>query len=105
MKNYFTPTHRLIYYSLVLVPRILRLLVFKFSHFIKSDELYLKLIYFLTFGKWLDLKHPDTLKTFNEKIQWLKLHNDTPLHTRMVDKYEVKKIIEEKLGTGLNIQV
>ena len=98
MINYFTPIRRVIYYSLVLIPRILRQIVFKCSHLIKSNELYLKLVYFLTFGKWLDLKHPESLKTFNEKIQWLKLHNDTPLFTQMVDKYEVRKIIEAKLG-------
>ena len=63
-------------------------------------KLYLKIVYFLTFGKWLNLDLPETLETFNEKIQWLKLHNDTPLHTQMVDKFEVRKIINERLGTG-----
>ena len=100
MKNYFTPTHKFLYYSLVLIPRILRLIVIKLTYCIKSDELYLKIIYFLTFGKWLDLKHPESLLTFNEKIQWLKLHNDTALFTKMVDKYEVREIIHEKLGDG-----
>ena len=87
-------------YARILIPRMLREIVFKCTHLIKSDKLYLKLVYFLTFGKWLNLDKPETLKTFNEKIQWLKLHNITPLHTRMVDKYEVRKIIEEKMGTG-----
>ena len=100
MKNYFTLPRRVLYYSLVLVPRITRLFIFHYSQYIKSDELYLKIIFFLTFGKWLNFKHPETLRTFNEKTQWLKLHNNTQLHTQMVDKYEVRKIIEEKLGSG-----
>lgn len=87
-------------YALILIPRLLREIVFKSSPFIKSDSLYLKIVYFLTFFKWLDLEHPETLLTFNEKIQWLKMHNNTQLHTQMVDKYEVRSLIKEKLGTG-----
>jgi hypothetical protein len=100
MKNYFTPTHKLMYYALVLIPRILRLIVNKLTYCIKSDETYLKIIYFLTFGKWLDFEHPEKFTTFNEKIQWLKLNSNTPLHTQMVDKYEVRDIIQKKLGEG-----
>ncbi len=40
----------------------------------------------------------DDPKTFNEKIQWLKLHVRNPEYTRMVDKYEVKNYIAEKVG-------
>ena len=38
------------------------------------------------------------LNTFNEKLQWLKLYDHNPLHTKMVDKYRVRTIIEEKIG-------
>ena len=100
MKNYFTPYRKYSRYALILVPRILRQIVFKCTRLIPSDRLYIKIVYFLTFGRWLDLDHPEKLKNFNEKIQWLKLHNNTPLHTRMADKLEVRKIIEEKLGPG-----
>ncbi len=100
MKNYFTPFRRWTYYALVLIPRILRQCVFYCTHLIASDELYLKIVYFLTFGKWLDLRHPETLKLFNEKTQWLKMHNDTALHTQMADKLGVREIIRDKLGDG-----
>ena len=60
-----------------------------------SDEMYLKLIYRLIFGRKLDLENP---KTFNEKLQWLKLHNRKPEYTLMVDKLEVKKYIAEQIG-------
>lgn len=46
-------------------------------------------------GKKLDLKNP---QTFNEKLQWLKLYDRNPEYTKMVDKYEVRKYISEKIG-------
>ena len=60
-----------------------------------SDTVYLKLIYRLIFGRKLDLKNP---QTFNEKLQWLKLNDRKTEYTTMVDKYEVKKYIAEKIG-------
>ncbi|MBC6997982.1 glycosyl transferase [Cytophaga sp. FL35] len=46
-------------------------------------------------GYSLDLKNP---KTLNEKINWLKLHDRTALHTQCSDKYEVRKFVIEKIG-------
>lgn len=59
------------------------------------DALYLKIMFRLKMGYSLDLK---TLKTFNEKLQWLKLYNRKPEYTKMVDKYEAKKVAEKILG-------
>lgn len=59
------------------------------------DEPYLKLCYYLKMHKQLDLKNP---QTFNEKMQWLKLHNRKPEYTMMVDKYRVREYIKEKIG-------
>lgn len=59
------------------------------------DALYLKTMFRLKMGYSLDLKTP---KTFNEKLQWLKLYNRKPEYTKMVDKYEAKKIAERILG-------
>lgn len=56
------------------------------------DSLYLRLIYLFMMGKKLHLKNPQTL---NEKIQWLKIHDNSPRHTKMVDKYAVKEIVEK----------
>lgn len=67
----------------------------KSSRFIPSDELYLKVYYYLKMGEKLDLKKP---KTFNQKIQWLKLHNTNPRYTQMVDKYAVREIIKNEIG-------
>lgn len=43
----------------------------------------------------LNLRNP---KTFCEKLQWLKLHDHNPLYHKLVDKYEVKRIVAEKIG-------
>lgn len=60
-----------------------------------SDETFLKLKYKNVFGKKLDLENP---KTFNEKLQWLKLYNRKPEYTIMVDKYKVRDYIARMLG-------
>ena len=58
-----------------------------------DDESFLKMAYKRKFGKELDLKNP---VTFNEKLQWLKLHDRKPEYTTMVDKYEAKAYIAQK---------
>lgn len=40
----------------------------------------------------------DNPQTFNEKIQWLKLYDSTPLKTRLADKYLVRDWVKEKIG-------
>lgn len=62
---------------------------------ILPDELYLKLYFRIKMHKRLDLKNPTT---FNEKLQWLKLYDRNPEYTRMVDKYEVKKLVADAVG-------
>lgn len=62
---------------------------------VMSDELYLKMLYKEIMGKKLNL---DTPKSFNEKIQWLKLYDRNPLYTKLVDKYEVKKYVSNLIG-------
>ena len=44
-------------------------------------------------GKNLDLNNP---KTFNEKIQWIKLYDSIPIKTLLSDKYLVKDYIKKK---------
>jgi len=56
---------------------------------------YLSYIYKKRFGKSIDWKNP---QTFNEKLQWLKLYDRKPEYTQMVDKYEAKKYVAEKIG-------
>ena len=49
--------------------------------------------YFL--GYELNLENP---KTFNEKLQWLKLYYHDPLMTKCADKYLVRDFIKETIG-------
>jgi hypothetical protein len=51
--------------------------------------------YHETTGKYLNLNHP---KTYNEKVQWLKLFDTNQLKTRLSDKYLVRQWISEKIG-------
>ena len=47
------------------------------------------------FYKKLDLKNP---RTFNEKLQWLKLYDRKPEYTIMVDKYRAKEYVASIIG-------
>jgi len=60
-----------------------------------NDKTYLRLFYRGTMGKKLNLKDP---KTFNEKLQWLKLYDRKPEYSKMVDKYEAKLYVADKIG-------
>ncbi len=46
-------------------------------------------------GYKMDWKNP---KTFNQKIQWLKVYNKKEEYTQMVDKAEAKKYVAERIG-------
>ncbi len=59
------------------------------------DRAYIKLLYRLKFGRKLNFENP---RTFQEKLQWLKLYNRKPEYTQMVDKYEVKSYISSLIG-------
>ena len=60
-----------------------------------TDERYLKLTYRLMIGKKLNLNNP---QTFNEKLQWLKIHDRNYQYTNLVDKIEAKKIVGKVIG-------
>lgn len=62
---------------------------------VKDDERYLKMLYRARIGRPLDLDDPTT---FNEKLQWLKIHDRDPLYTTLVDKAEVKPWVAERIG-------
>ncbi len=64
-----------------------------FNHW--SDEKFLRKKFKLILGYELNLQNP---QTFNEKIQWLKLHDRKPNYLSMVDKYEAKKYISSIVG-------
>ena len=61
-----------------------------------DDKTFLKLKYRLNISKELNLKCP---KTFNEKLQWLKLYDRKDIYTTMVDKNDVKKYVSDIIGS------
>lgn len=69
-----------------------------FAHHIFSDEFMCRLYSRVLLNKKVNLKNPET---FNEKIQWLKIH-DYPYNHLVIqgaDKYAVRKYIQHK-GLG-----
>ncbi len=60
-----------------------------------DDAEFLKRVFYYSMNRPLDLDNP---KTFNEKLQWLKLYNRKPEYTTMVDKYEAKKYVADIIG-------
>ena len=69
--------------------------VFKKIMHLLPDKWHIQCQYFYHFHKFANLKNP---KSFNEKLQWLKLYDRKPLYTMLVDKYAVKKWVADKIG-------
>lgn len=61
------------------------------------DKLYLRLFYFATTGRKINFKNP---VGYNEKLQWLKMNDQRPEYTRLVDKLAVRNHIDQVLGEG-----
>lgn len=76
-------------------PYMLMIKLIRFLHPLLSDEMYLKLLYRIKMGEMCNLRQP---KSFQEKLQWLKLHDRKPIYHQMVDKYDAKKFIAERVG-------
>lgn len=78
------------------VPRRLwkKLTKTKLFHYL-PDKWAVSIKYRNHFYRKLDLKNP---RTFNEKLQWLKLYDRRPEYTRMVDKYLAKEYIASVIG-------
>lgn len=66
------------------------------------DSLFLKIVYKARVGRRLNLKNP---KRFNEKIQWLKLHDRKTAYINMVDKYESKEYVASIIGKEFIVPV
>lgn len=60
------------------------------------DAMYLKLVYRMQTGKKLNIDAP---KEYNEWLQYLKLHYRKPEMSILADKYNVRKWVEERIGS------
>ena len=59
------------------------------------DKLYLRIVFRSETGYDLNLKHP---KTYNEKLQWIKLYDRKPEYVLYADKFRVRDYIRETIG-------
>ena len=59
------------------------------------DKAFIKMEYRCNMRRKLDLDNP---RTYNEKLQWLKLYDRKPQYVKMVDKYEVKEYVANLIG-------
>ena len=60
------------------------------------DKYYLKKVFKLRMGKELNLRNP---QTFNDKLNWLKLHDRNPVYTVMADKYLAREYVKFRLSS------
>ncbi len=60
-----------------------------------SDKAYLKAVFKAETGYELNLEHP---KTYNEKLQWIKLYDRRPEYVMYADKYRVREYISKTIG-------
>lgn len=74
---------------------MLKTFLYKYFFRLIPDAVWLKMQYRRLVGRKLNLKNP---VTYNEKLQWLKLHDRNPLYTKLVDKYEVRQYVADLIG-------
>jgi hypothetical protein len=66
----------------------------------KDDETYLTELFKRRQGYPLNLEDPTS---FNEKLQWLKIHERKPIYTTFSDKYALREYVKENIGEELLI--
>lgn len=66
------------------------------------DKLYYSLTYRIRCHGWMDWNNPTT---FAEKLNWLKQYDRQSFYHTLVDKYEVRSYIKEKVGEGVLIPI
>lgn len=68
---------------------------FKFLKKLLPTKIFLKWQYYIKTGQKLNLKNP---RGFNEKLNWLKVNCRDSSFKKLVDKYEVRDYIKDKVG-------
>lgn len=64
------------------------------------DSLYLRLVFYTKLKMRLNLSSP---KSYNEKVNWLKLHDRKNEYHEMVDKYDAKQYVARLVGKKYTI--
>ena len=66
-----------------------------FEYYVLPDSWEIRYRFKKSLGYKCNLNHP---RSFNEKIQWLKLHDRNPLYSQLTDKIAVKQIVAQTIG-------
>lgn len=74
---------------------IISCIKYVFFKYLITDKRLIKIKFSRRLGKNVELENP--IK-FNDKLQWLKLYDRNPNYTKLVDKYEVRNFIKDKIG-------
>lgn len=86
-------------YKKIIKSRAVRIKIMQAMSFV-PDKWMLSLQYKIKTGRKLNLKNP---QRYTEKLQWYKIYYRDPVMKQCVDKYEVRKYVEEcGLGSILN---
>lgn len=67
----------------------------KLFYYYAPDKIYLNNKFKKVFGRNINWENP---KTYNEKLQWLKINDRNPLYTELVDKYKVREYVRDRIG-------
>jgi hypothetical protein len=81
--------------KLLTQPEAVRIYLLKRFSWMIPAKYYLEMLFHVRMGYKLNIKSP---RTFNEKLQWLKLYDRKPEYPNMVDKFEVKEYVRGILG-------
>lgn len=79
-------------YKTIITSKKLRFSILRALSFV-PDSIMIPIQYKMKTGRWPNLKHPTR---FTEKLQVYKMKYRNPIMSRCVDKYEVRKYIEEQ---------
>lgn len=68
------------------------------------DSIYLRMVFLSKLKRKLDLSNP---RSYNEKINWLKINDRKEHYQIMVDKYEAKQVCSNSTGqlTALTLEM
>ncbi len=77
------------------IKRNVYLLYGRINNSLLSDKKYAERRFKNTFGYRLNWKVP---RTFNEKVQWIKLYDRNPIMTKLADKLAVRDYVAKKVG-------
>ena len=74
----------------------MKVLPLRYSNFIGVEKKkFLSVWYFACTGRYLEWEN---LRTYNEKMQWIKLYDNPDKKASLTDKYRVREYIKEKIG-------